>query len=60
MKGILCLTFLSAFVGLLVYIILEGEKMSSGVTALLTALDVWLLGLFFAFFVMFMNSIALQ
>lgn len=60
MKGILCLTFLSAFVGLLVYIILEGEKMSSGVTALLTALDVWLLGLFFAFLVMFMNSIALQ
>lgn len=60
MKGILCLTFLSAFVGLLVYIISEGEKMSSGVTALLTALDVWLLGLFFAFFVMFMNSIALQ
>lgn len=60
MKGILCLTFLSAFVGLLAYIILEEEKMSSGVTALLTALDVWLLGLFFAFFVMFMNSIALQ
>lgn len=60
MKGILCLTFLSAFVGLLVYIISEGEKMSSGVTALLTALDVWLLGLFFSFFVMFMNSIALQ
>lgn len=60
MKGILCLTFLSAFVGLLVYIIFEGEKMGSGVTALLTALDVWLLGLFFAFFVMFMNSIALQ